>query len=155
MLTPYSRCLILAFATLATHAPAAVPSGFPLGTWISDEASSRSMGAKAQVLRITADDGRSLSFSLQETGSDGTTRVLKWSGVYGDAPHLIEGSAITFAVNHGPNGSILICGHRPEGIRFEEVCRVDPGRRRFRCDGTQWQSDGKQSTYVEIFNLQR
>jgi hypothetical protein len=155
MIKADARCLILALATLAGPALAGDLGGFPKGTWILDESQSKSMAAKSQTLTIIEDDGRTLSFTLLEPGADGTGKLLKWSGVYGEAPHLIEGTAITFGVAHGAHGAVLISGHRPQDITFEEKCRFAASKRHFRCDGTQWGGDGKKSTYVEIFDLQR
>jgi hypothetical protein len=155
MLKADVRGLILALASLAGPALAGDLGGFPKGTWILDETRSKSMAAKSQTLTIIEDDGRVLSFTLLEPGADGTPKLLKWQGVYGEAPHLIEGRAITFGVAHGPNGSVLISGHRPEDITFRENCQFAPGRHHLRCAGTQWSSDGRKSTYLEIFDLQR
>ena len=68
---------------------------------------------------------------------------------------MIEGTRITFGVAHGANGSVVISGKRPEDITFEEKCRFAASKRHLRCDGTQWGRDGKKSTYIEIFDLQR
>jgi hypothetical protein len=155
MLKPNVRCLILALATLAGPALAGDLGGFPKGTWILDQTRSKSMAAKSQTLTIIEDDGRVLSFTLLEPGADGTKTLLKWRGVYGEPPHLIEGSAITWGVAHGANGSVVIAGQRPEGITFQEKCRFAASKRHFRCDGTQRGHDGKKSTYIEIFDLQR
>jgi hypothetical protein len=150
---PYSRCLILALLALALPALAVEHAGFPTGKWLLDKAGSRAMAAKSQILEIIKDDGEFLSFAIHQIGSDGNASLLQWNGDYGAEPRPVQGSAITFGVAHGAGGSILISGHQPDGGRFEEVCRVAPSKRHFQCDGMKWESDGKQSTYVEVYDL--
>jgi len=153
MLVKAVPMLGMAMLAVAVPAMAADQAGFPTGTWILDEAGSRAMTAKSQTLEIIEDDGKSLSFLLHQIGRDGKFSDLAWQGVYGAAPRPVDGSSITFGIAHGPGGSILISGHQPDGGKFEEVCKVAPSRRHFQCNGTTWGSDGKQSTYVEVFDL--
>jgi hypothetical protein len=153
MNTAHIHCLTITLVTLAAPALGSDLSGFPTGLWKLNETDSKSMGATSQTLEILTDDGQKLSFVLRQKGADGTT-VLKWSGIYGQAPHPVEGSAITLAVAHGPNQSIRIFGQRPGGISYQEVCHVAPSKRHFRCDGSQLGSDGKRTAYVENYDLQ-
>jgi len=155
MLTAEVRYLVLALATLAAPALAGSPVGFPQGTWILDEAASRPLAATSQALEVISDDGQTLSFTLRKTDETKSAKALSWSGAYGGAPHLIEGSSIMFCVAYGPNGSIVISGSLAEGGKFQEKCHVAPSRRRFRCDGTLWSDGGKKRTYVEIYDLRR
>jgi hypothetical protein len=150
----YAASLSVALALFSTSALGAKLSGFPTGVWRLNAANSKSMGARSQTLEIVSDDGRSLSFVLRQR-QGGKTKVLKWSGTYGAAPHVIEGSKITLAVAHEPNHSIRIFGQRPGGVSYEELCRIESSRRRFRCDGAEWGSDGKKTAYVEIYELQQ
>ena len=147
-------CAAITLVTLAAPALGSDPSGFPTGLWKLSETNSKSMGATSQTLEILTDDGQKLSFVLRQKGADGNTTVLKWSGIYGQAPHPVEGSAITLAVAHGPNQSIRIFGQRPGGISYQEVCHVASSKRHFRCDGSQLGSDGKRTAYVENYDLQ-
>lgn len=155
MITVDVRRLMLVLAAAPMAALAGSPSGFPQGTWILDEAASRPLAATSQTLEIINDDGHSLSFNLKQTGENGAPAVLSWHGTYGGAARRIEGSSIMFAVTHGPGGSIIISGQLGDTGKLQEKCRIAPGRRRFRCDGTFWGSDGKKCTYVEIYDLQR
>jgi hypothetical protein len=145
--------LILALLAGAVLAMAADDAGFPTGKWLLDKAGSQAVAAKSQILEIIKDDGKTLSFSIHQIESDGSASLLKWNGDYGAEPRPVEGRTITFAVAHGPDGSILISGHQPDGGRFQEVCRVAPNKRHFHCDGTKWARDGEQSTYLEVYDL--
>jgi hypothetical protein len=147
----------LIFAVLATAIPAlaAAQTGFPMGTWILDKMGSRAMAAQSQILEIIKDDGKALSFTLRQVGVDGSTTLIQWNGVYGAPPRPVQGSALTFGVAHGSDGSILITGQQPDGDKFEEVCRIAPNKRHFQCDGTKSIRDGTRSTYTEVFDLRQ
>jgi hypothetical protein len=149
------RLVILAPLATGIPAVAAAQAGFPAGTWILDKTGSRAMAAQSQTLEIIKDDGKSLSFSLHQIGVDGSATLLRWNGAYGAPPRPVRGSALTFGVAHGSDGSILISGHQPNDGKFEEVCRVAPNKHHFQCDGTRWASDGKRTTYVEVFDLRQ
>jgi len=149
-----ATCLSVAAAIWSTTALGSSPSGFPPGVWRLNESNSKSMGARSQTLEIVRDDGQSLSFVLRQKDIDGTTSVLRWSGQYGDPPHSVEGGEVSLAVAHGPDHSIRIFGQRTGGINYQEICRVAPNKRRFRCDGSQWGDNLPRNTYVEIYDLQ-
>lgn len=158
MHTVKSGCLVVALAMLAAPVLAGAPGGFPAGTWVLDAAASKPLATTSQVLEIIADDGRSLSFSLQPTdvpSGDSTPKALTWKGTYGSAPHPIEGSSILFGVAHGPHGSIVIGGRLGDGRPFHEKCHIAPSRRRLRCEGTVSGTDGSNTNYLEVYDLRR
>ena len=146
---------VVALAMLAAPALAGAPGAFPVGTWILDAAASKPLSATSPVLEIIADDGRSLTFSLRQADANPAAKPLTWKGIYGSAPHPIEGSSIMFGVAHGPHGSILISGSLAEGRSFHEQCRIAPSRRRLSCAGTVLNTDGSKTQYLEIYDLRR
>ena len=146
------RPALFVLALQISAALAADEAGFPQGLWKLNERESRTLAPKSQTLEIINDDGRSLSFAINESRADGTQVRLKWSGTYGGPPRQVEGDRLTLQVRHGPQGSIRISGRGSGEIRFEEICRVSRGGNRLECNGTQTDRSGRQDHYLETYD---
>jgi hypothetical protein len=150
-----AACLALAPLALAMGVRAQAAGSFPPGLWKLNEVESRTLAPKSQLLWIERDDGRLLSFEIRETRADGTHTTLKWGGAYDGRPRMITGAPGSLAVAHGPNGSILISGLLPAGVRLKEVCHVLQRKQRLTCSGTQWRAGAKPAHYLEIYDRQQ
>lgn len=149
-----AACLALAPLALSIGSSARAADGFPPGLWKLNEAESRTLAPKSQLLKIERNDGRLLSFEIREARADGTHTVLKWHGAYDGRPRTISGAPGSLAIAHGPNGSIVISGQQPGGVTLKEVCQVQRHERRLSCSGTQWRAGAKRADYLEVYDRQ-